>query len=122
MSWVSEIKDICGDYYIDIKYHENQKEAISLFFNSHRNAETVKRCIELDDSVPNVATAVDFVEVVRCKDCKYRGDFSCPMCYEEKIDYDDDGYFETDYILHDRTTDNGFCDYGEKDLKEREMG
>lgn len=71
MSWVSEIKEICGDYYIDIKYHENQKEAISLFFNSCRNAETVKRCIELDDIVPNVATAVDFVEVVRCKDCEY---------------------------------------------------
>lgn len=69
MSWVSEIKEICGDYYIDIKYHEDQKEAITLFFNSHRNAETVKRCIELDDIVPNAATAVDFVEVVRCKDC-----------------------------------------------------
>ena len=69
MSWVSEIKDICGDYMIDIKYHEEQKEAITLFFNSRKNAETVKRCIELDDSMPNVATAVDFVEVVRCKDC-----------------------------------------------------
>lgn len=71
MSCVSEIRDICGDYAIDIKYYEGQKEAITLYFNSRRNAETVKRCIEVDDSVPNVATAVDFVEVVRCKDCKY---------------------------------------------------
>lgn len=63
MSWVSEIKDICGDYYIDVKHYEEQKEAITLFFNSRRNAEIVKRCIEVDDSVPNVATAVDFVEV-----------------------------------------------------------
>ena len=73
MSWVSEIKGICGDYMIDVKYHEKQKEAITLFFNSRRNAETVKRCIELDDSVPNVATAVDFVEVVRCRDCIHWG-------------------------------------------------
>lgn len=74
MSWVSEIKDICGDYMIDIKYHEEQKEAITLFFNSRRNAETVKRCIELDDSVPNVATAVDFVEVVRCGECRHKNE------------------------------------------------
>ena len=71
MSWVSEIKDICGDYMIDIKHCKDQKEAITLFFNSKRNAETVKRCIEVDASVPNVATPVDFVEVVRCKDCRY---------------------------------------------------
>lgn len=75
MSKVSDIRDICGDYAIDIKYHEGQKEAITLFFNSRRNAETVKRCIEVDDSVPNVATVVDFVEVVRCKDCK-----QCEVC------------------------------------------
>ena len=55
-----------------------------------------------------------FVEVVRCKDCKYRGDYACPMVYEQHIDYDDDGYFESDYILHDKTTDEGFCDYGER--------
>lgn len=71
MSYVSEIKDICGDYQIDVKYHEEQKSAISLYFNSRRNAATVKRCIEVDDSVPNAATAVDFVEVVRCADCRF---------------------------------------------------
>ena len=27
MSCVSEIRDICGDYAIDIKYYEGQKEA-----------------------------------------------------------------------------------------------
>ena len=42
-----------------------------LLFNSRRNAETVKRCLEVDGSIPNVATPVDFVEVVRCKDCAY---------------------------------------------------
>jgi hypothetical protein len=69
MSKVSEIREICGDYAIDIEYSKDY--TFVMFFNSRRNAETVKRCIEVDDSVPNVATAVDFVEVVRCKDCKH---------------------------------------------------
>ncbi len=75
MSWVSEIRDICGDYAIEVKYSPDQAECITLIFNSLRNAETVKRCIEIDDSVPNVATAVDFVEVVRCKKCTHRVDY-----------------------------------------------
>ncbi len=67
MSKVSEIRDICGDYAFDVEYSEDNK--FTMFFNSHRNAQTVKRCIEVDDSVPNAATAVDFVEVVRCENC-----------------------------------------------------
>lgn len=55
------------------------------------------------------------VEVVRCKDCKHRGDdVHCPMCFEEEIEWDDDGYTEADYVLHDRTIDDGFCDRGER--------
>ena len=69
MSKCTEIRDICGDYAFDVEYSENNK--FTMFFNSRRNAETVKRCVEVDDSVPNAATVVDFVEVVRCKDCKY---------------------------------------------------
>lgn len=69
MSHVSDIREICGDYAIDVKYSDDQQ--FTLFFNSRRNAQTVKRCIEVDDSIPNAATAVDFVEVVRCKDCKW---------------------------------------------------
>ena len=113
MSWVSGIKDICGDYYIDIKYHEDQKEAIRIFFNSNRNAETVKRCIELDDSVPNVATAVDFVEVVRCKYCRNFGEY---------VGMSEDGMWAR-CLLHQRImSEKGFCSYGEKALKEREKG
>ena len=33
--------------------------------------EMVKRILEIDGSVPNVATVADFVEVVRCKNCKH---------------------------------------------------
>jgi hypothetical protein len=62
------------------------------------------------------APAVDAVEVVRCKDCKHRGDdLCCPMCFEEEYEIDEgDGYFDTDYITHDRTVDDGFCDRGER--------
>lgn len=64
-----KIREICGDYALDIE--RGGDKVFTIYFNSHRNAETVKRCIEVDRSVPNVATAVDFVEVIRCKDCKY---------------------------------------------------
>ena len=58
---------------------------------------------------------VDAVEVVRCKDCEHRGDdVHCPMCFEEAIERDDDGYTEVDYVIHDHTTDDGFCDRGER--------
>lgn len=75
MSKVSDISEVCGDYAFEVEYGVGN--VVKLFFNSYRNARTVKRCIEVDDSIPNVATAVDFVEVVRCKDCKYYGQFSC---------------------------------------------
>jgi hypothetical protein len=69
-----------------------------------------------DSQVCNIFThKKDYVEVVRCKDCKYRGDdVHCPMRYEEKIEWHDDGYMEVDWITHDRTTDDGFCDRGER--------
>ena len=99
MSFVSDIRDICGDYAIDIKYSgADSKEAITLFFNSRRNAETVKRVIEADDSVPNVATAVDFVEVVRCKDCGHKGSAFC---------------MAGDFPLT-KENENCFCSYGER--------
>lgn len=61
------------------------------------------------------ATTVDAVPVVRCKDCTYRWNpDTCPMCHEEQIEWDDDGYTESDWILHDRTQDDGFCEGGER--------
>ena len=60
-------------------------------------------------------TPIDAVEVVRCKDCKHRGDATnCPMCFEETSEWDDDGYLEVDFITHDQTVDDGFCDRGER--------
>lgn len=54
-------------------------------------------------------------EIVRCKDCKYRGDDeNCPMVFVEWIEYDDDGYIEHDDIWHDNSTDDGFCNNGKR--------
>ena len=60
--------------------------------------------------------AEGFAFVVLCKDCKHRGDDTyCPMCYEEEYEIDEgDGYSCSDYITHDRTIDDGFCDRGER--------
>ena len=96
MSKCSEIRDFCGDYAFKVEYSEDNK--FTMFFNSSRNAETVKRCIEVDDSVPNVATAVDFVEVVRCKDCKH---YDRGICYCPSVKY----------VAHDK---NHYCGYGER--------
>lgn len=65
------------------------------------------------------APIVDAVEVVRCKDCKHRGDEGgCPMYWLDEIEWDDDGYTEYDYVPHDYTVDDGFCDRGERGTEE----
>ena len=96
MSKCTEIRDFLGDYAFDVEYSRDNK--FTMFFNSRRNAEIVKRCIEIDDSVPNAATPVDFVEVVRCKDCRKRYIGECPMTYIQPP--------------------NSFCRYGERKVKE----
>ena len=68
-------------------------------------------------AIDKIPTA-DVVEVVRCKDCEHRHTFGCPMYHEEYIDWDDDGYWETDLIIHDATNDNDFCNYGERNINE----
>lgn len=61
------------------------------------------------------APTKDAVEVVRCKDCKHRHEDGCPMYFEEQIDIDEgDGYYDTEYIIHDYTQDDGYCSLGER--------
>lgn len=55
------------------------------------------------------APTIDAVPVVRCKDCAKRGGYNCPMFFEEQTFSEDDGY---DWIDHDSTTDEGFCQCG----------
>lgn len=54
---------------------------------------------------------IDAVEVVRCKDCKYRGYDDCPMCHDEYYYDEDDG---GDWVTRDMTVDDGFCHKGAK--------
>lgn len=110
MSKCTDIREICGDYAFDVEYHADN--VFTMFFNSRRNAETVKRCIEIDDSVPNVATAVDFVEVVRCKDCKFN------VANMEIDENDGTDYSGKDivcsYFMTDGMEENDYCSRGER--------
>lgn len=64
-----EIREICGDWALDMHF---PFETVTVYFNSRQNAENVKKIIETDKSIPNTATVCDMVEVVRCRDCRYR--------------------------------------------------
>jgi len=57
---VVKVREVCDGYAIDIKTSEESAEVISLFFNSQRNAETVKRVLEADEK----EQTVDVAEVV----------------------------------------------------------
>jgi hypothetical protein len=35
------------------------------------------------------------------------------MYFEEYVEWYEDGYHESDYVIHDNTVDAGFCDRGE---------
>ena len=109
MSKCTEIRDFLGDYAFDVEYSKDNK--FTMFFNSRRNAETVKRCIEVDDSVPNAATPVDFVEVVRCKDCQH---YIHGKCYVSNRT--NKGIYPR-VNIHSRN-ENDYCSYGERRVEE----
>lgn len=46
-----KIREICGDYALDIPFVDGS--VYTIYFNSKRNAETVKHIIEVDGSKPN---------------------------------------------------------------------
>lgn len=55
------------------------------------------------------------IDLVQCKDCKHRETDDCPMYRVEWFSIDEGyGDFEDDYIIHDYTTDDGYCNYGER--------
>lgn len=94
------IRDFMGEYAIDIPMGEGCVHTI--YFNSQRNAETVKRIMEVDDSIPNAATVCDMVEVVRCKDCVY---------YNEDNMQPHSGWCE--YLERGEYNEH-YCNYGER--------
>ena len=60
-----KIRDVCGDYALDIPDYNGSN--FTLYFNSKRNAENVKRIIEIDGSKSNEATVCDMREVEHAK-------------------------------------------------------
>lgn len=56
-----KIREVCGDYALDIPFADGSVNTI--YFNSKRNAETVKHIIEVDGSKPNNATVCEMEEV-----------------------------------------------------------
>jgi len=89
-------------------------ESFDMAFEALKQQETMYYP-QVDGITPSVITELDSAqpEIVRCNDCKNRETDDCPMYYEEWIEYDDDGYLEHDFIVHDNTKDAGFCDRGE---------
>ena len=89
----------------------SRQDAIDALCNSfcggHHDCEFYPECGNLEDiqAVPSAES-----EIIHCKNCKHRDSNDCPMHYEEWIEIDEgDGYFDTDTIIHDWTTDEGFC-------------
>lgn len=59
-----------------------------------------------------LAPTIDAVPVVRCKDCKHRGDHEvCPL-HDIRLCFDGDGHM--DEVEDDKTEDEFFCSYGER--------
>lgn len=55
------------------------------------------------------------IDLVRCKDCKHKETDECPMYWMEWFSEEGHGdAFEEDYIIHDYTRDDGYCNYGER--------
>ena len=100
----------------------NEKRLIDAYKLEDLLRSNAARYHHKDDVIAAIAgqPTVDAVEVVRCKDCKNRQDEGkCPMYHVDEIEWDDDGYMEVDYVPHDYTADDGFCDRGERKDNER---
>ena len=59
--YVTTYEEVSGDYALDIPFADGSVNTI--YFNSKRNAETVKHIIEVDGSKPNEATVCDMQEI-----------------------------------------------------------
>lgn len=87
------------------------RSAVHIVINSQIfDTEYPSELDELERSI-NEIPALDAVPVVRCKDCKWRFSSNCPMFHEELTYNEDDGY---EWIDRDHTSDDGFCEQGER--------
>lgn len=84
----------------------NKANANPLDYNTKA---TYAECIMMVETMETI----DAVPVVRCKECRFRGNpMNCPMCHEEDYYDEDDGF---DYIVRDETVDEGYCQKGERE-------
>lgn len=67
--------------------------------------------IQADKECEYFKNKADFVEVVRCEDCKHKGWVQEP-CHGKTIDF----CRKHDFCIHK----NDFCSYGEREEKEKE--
>nr|WP_303689363.1 hypothetical protein [Ruminococcus bromii] len=59
-----KIREVCGEYALDILFELFEDMSVNtIYFNSQKNAETVKHIIEVDDNKPNNATVCEMEEV-----------------------------------------------------------
>ena len=73
------------------------------FASSHEHIKVREQVLDCLAKIRKLRT-VDAVEVVRCKECKHRGDaYKCPKRFAHYHGYD------SDY-----TVDDGYCERGEK--------
>lgn len=53
-------------------------------------------------------------EIIHCKNCKHYHEEECPMRFVEWVTWEEDGYIESDDVVHDYATDDGFCYMGDR--------
>ncbi len=95
---------VSHDGYVDGKFVDVFKDGGFDIFGNDHDRRLVEAVISIIQSIPEV----DAVEVVRCKDCKWRFNVGeCPMCHYANDD-------PSDMRFTDRTTDYRFCWAGER--------
>lgn len=90
-----EIREICGDWALDINNFNGGK--ITIYFKSRQNALNVKKILEVDYSIPNAATVCDMQPVKHGEwiyvdgDVGYN-DYRCSNCGKMVV-LDDEGVY-----------------------------
>ena len=96
----------------DAIYRQDAIDAINAYLGLSAVSRTIQNMTSIQEILEKLPSAES--KIIHCKDCKHRDSNDCPMYYEEWIEIDEgDGYFDTDTIIHDWTTDEGFCHFAE---------
>ena len=74
----------------------------------------------VDDTREAIDMAIEALKqepmIIRCKECKHRYRYECPMYHVEWFTIDaGDGLRDFDFRGIDETQDDGFCDCGERE-------